>query len=223
MSLLKKDRIKVIIWGASGHALVIANILQLQRNLEIVGFMDDVNPERQGKTFCGKIILGGKEQIPNLRLQNIKHIALGFGNCSARIKLGKFLIKKSFQLMSIYHPNTTIANSTKIGKGTAILAGAVVEPECRIGDYCIVNTNSTICHNSIIGDGVHICPGVHIAGKVNIGKSSWIGIGSCVIDKITIGSGSFIGGGSVVVKDIPKGVLAYGNPARVIHPIDYLF
>jgi len=50
-----------------------------------------------------------------------------------------------------------------------------------------------------------------------------LSIGSCVVDKATIGSGSFIGAGSVVVKDIPKGVVAYGNPARVIRPIDHQF
>ena len=85
------------------------------------------------------------------------------------------------------------------------------------------SSTSTICHNSIIGEGVHICPGVHIGGHVNIGTASWIGIGSCVADRVTIGSGSVVGAGSVVVKDIPDGVLAYGNPARVIRPIDRSF
>ncbi|MCK4790520.1 MAG: hypothetical protein KAV87_42685 [Desulfobacteraceae bacterium] len=52
---------------------------------------------------------------------------------------------------------------------------------------------------------------------------SWIGIGSCIIDNVNIGDGKFIGAGSVVVKDIPKGVLAYGNPAHVIRSIDEEF
>jgi len=223
MNSSKSQIIKTVVWGASGHASVVANILQLQQTFEIAGFIDDVNPERQGKFFCGKKIFGGKEQLPSLRLQNIKHIVLGFGHCSARIKLGEFLLKEGFQLVNVYHPNATIANSIEVGQGTVILAGVVVDPVCQIGDYCIVNNNSTICHNSIIGEGVHICPGVHIGGHVNIGTASWIGIGSCVADRVTIGSGSFVGAGSVVVKDIPDGVLAYGNPARVIRPIDRSF
>ena len=40
-----------------------------------------------------------------------------------------------------------------------------------------------------------------------------------VMPGVTIGSGSVIAGGSVVVKDIPPGVLAAGNPCRVIRPL----
>jgi len=116
MNSSKLQIIKTIIWGASGHASVIANSLQLQPTFEIVGFIDDVNPERQADTFCGKIILGGKEQIPSLKLQNIKHIALGFGNCLARIKLGEFLLKEGFRLVNVYHPNSSIANNTEMGR-----------------------------------------------------------------------------------------------------------
>ncbi len=223
MSSSKLEIIKTVVWGASGHASAVANALGLKRTFEVLGFIDDVNPERQGNVFCGNIILGGKEQLPSLRLQNIKHFALGFGKCSARIKLGDFLVKEGFLLVNVYHPKATIANSTEIGRGTVVLAGAVVDPDCQIGNYCIVNNNSTISHNSIIGRGVHICPGVHVGGKVNIGTASWIGIGSCIVDKISIGTKSFIGAGSVVVKNIPDGVLAYGNPARVIRPIEDSF
>ena len=48
-----------------------------------------------------------------------------------------------------------------------------------------------------------------------MGEGTWIGIGSCVIQGITIGGNSVIGAGSVVVKDIPDGVVAYGNPCKV--------
>jgi acetyltransferase-like isoleucine patch superfamily enzyme len=40
-----------------------------------------------------------------------------------------------------------------------------------------------------------------------------------VLPGVTIGKGSVIGAGSLVTKDIPAGVLAYGNPCRVIRPI----
>lgn len=41
----------------------------------------------------------------------------------------------------------------------------------------------------------------------------------CVMPGVTIGAGSVIGGGSVVISDIPAGVLAAGNPCRVIRKI----
>ena len=44
----------------------------------------------------------------------------------------------------------------------------------------------------------------------------WIGASSVILDGVTIGEGSVVGAGSVVTKNIPKSVIAVGNPCRVI-------
>lgn len=217
------EKIKTVIWGAFGHATIIAEIIEMDDRYQLIGFLDDVNNARKGEIFCEQKILGGKEQLATLRKQNIKHIALGFGNCSARVESGNLLIEHGFSPLSVFHPSSVVARDVKMGEGSVVLAGTIIDPKCRIGKYCIINNHSTICHNTVIGDGVHICPGVHVAGKVRIGSGSWVGIGSCIINKVTIGTQSYIGAGSVVVKDIPDGVLAYGNPARVIRPIYHSF
>src|SRR5437667_3209268 len=54
---------KLVIWGASGHALVVADAVRLSGEYEIVGFIDDVNPERAGAQFGGATILGAREQL----------------------------------------------------------------------------------------------------------------------------------------------------------------
>ncbi|WP_087020342.1 sugar O-acetyltransferase [Thaumasiovibrio subtropicus] len=56
---------------------------------------------------------------------------------------------------------------------------------------------------------------------INIGDNVWIGAGAIVMPGVTIGSRSIIGAGSVVVKDIPEGVIAVGNPCKVIKTIDH--
>lgn len=61
--------------------------------------------------------------------------------------------------------------------------------------------------------------GVEFGLKVVIGNDVWIG-GSTVINPgVTIGNNVVIGSGSVVTKDIPDGVVAAGNPCRVIRKI----
>jgi len=217
------EKIKTVIWGAFGHATVIAEIIEMDDRYQLIGFLDDVNNERKGEVFCKKKILGGREHLATLRKQNIKHIALGFGNCSARVESGNLLVERGFSPLSVFHSSSVVARYVKIGEGSVILAGTIVGPRCRIGKYCIINNHSTICHDTDIGEGVHVCPGVHVAGKVRIGSGSWVGIGSCIVDNVSIGIQSYIGAGSVVVKDIPDGVLAYGNPARVLRPIEYSF
>lgn len=120
----------------------------------------------------------------------------------------------------------------------------IIEPPfmCDYGYNIFVGENFYSNHNLIIldagrveiGDNVFIAPncGIYTAGHpldvadrnagleyaypVKIGDNVWIGGHVCIMPGVTIGSGSVIGGGSVVVKDIPAGVLAAGNPCRVI-------
>lgn len=54
---------------------------------------------------------------------------------------------------------------------------------------------------------------------ITIGDDVWLGGGAIVNPGVTIGSGSVIGAGSVVTKDIPPGVIAVGNPCRVVRDI----
>ena len=54
---------------------------------------------------------------------------------------------------------------------------------------------------------------------IHIGKNCWIGAGSIILPGVTVGDGSVIGAGSVVTKDIPSGVVAVGNPCRVLRKI----
>ena len=54
---------------------------------------------------------------------------------------------------------------------------------------------------------------------VHIGKRCWLGAGVIVLPGITIGDNTVIGAGSVVTHDIPAGVVAVGNPCRVLRPV----
>ncbi len=86
----------------------------------------------------------------------------------------------------------------------------------------------------VIGDGAQLGPGVQLltadhprdatdrsagpemARPITIGARAWIGGGVIVCPGVTIGADSTIGAGSVVVRDVPSGVVAAGNPCRVI-------
>ena len=61
--------------------------------------------------------------------------------------------------------------------------------------------------------------GLEQALPVKIGDNCWIGAKATILPGVTIGEGTVIGAGSVVTKDIPSGVIAAGNPCRVIREI----
>jgi FlaA1/EpsC-like NDP-sugar epimerase len=87
VKLKQKVREKLVIWGAGGHAKVVAEILRLQELWEIVGFLDDISPERTGEIFFGAPVLGSSKQLSSLRAEEIRHLAFGVGNCMARFRL----------------------------------------------------------------------------------------------------------------------------------------
>ena len=62
--------------------------------------------------------------------------------------------------------------------------------------------------------------GPELASPIRIGADCWLGGGAIVCPGVTIGAGTTIGAGSVVTRDIPPGVLAVGNPCRVVRKLD---
>jgi UDP-N-acetylbacillosamine N-acetyltransferase len=219
---LLRMRTKLAIWGAGGHALVVADIVRLGGEYDIVGFLDDLNPDRQGEELYGATILGGRERLDSLRTEGIRHLVLGFGNCAARLRLSALVRAKGFSLATAIHPGAIVATDASIGAGTVVVAGAVINPGSRIGENAIVNTSASVGHECLVDDGAHVGPGARLAGRVVVERAAWVGVGAIAIEGVRIGANSLVGAGAVVVNDIPEGVVAYGNPARVIRRAEVL-
>jgi sugar O-acyltransferase (sialic acid O-acetyltransferase NeuD family) len=188
------------IWGASGHALVMAGHWR-QGTYEIAGFLDEVNPDRWGSDFCGVTILGGREQVGPLLSRGVRHILLGFGHCGRRLELTDFLQAQGFSLPIAIHPHAVVAEDVVIGAGTVIAAGAVVNPAVRLGRSVIINTSASVDHECEVGDAAHICPRAHLAGQVRIGEAAQVGIGATVVERVS--SKARDRREAVVVTDIP--------------------
>lgn len=189
---------KVIIFGASGHARVIADIIKKSGD-DIVGFLDD-NDDIQGKTiFDGKIVLGdtGEESV---KKYSDCYFIIGIGSNRVRkIISGKY---PNLKWYTAIHPSSIIGSEVSINEGTAIMAGTVINTGTVIGKHCIVNTSSSLDHDNILEDYVHISPGAHLAGTVKISEGTWICAGVTVINNITIGKNNIVGSGATVIRSI---------------------
>lgn len=97
---------------------------------------------------------------------------------------------------------------------------------CVVLDVCQV----TIGDFTLFGPGVQIYAATHplnvelrrkveFGKPIEIGSDVWVGGGAIICPGVKIGSRSVIGAGSVVTKDIPEGVVAAGNPCRVLREI----
>ena len=207
---------ELVIWGTGGHALVVADVVRLQGLYRIAGFLDDSRPFRGGSEFNGVPVLGTGEALDTLVGQGIRHLLLAFGDCEARLRLARVAREKGFQLATAVHPRAVVAEGVSVGDGTVIAAGAVVNPGAVIGENVIINTLAGVDHECQLEDGVHLSPGVRLAGRVTVGRGSWVGMGASVKERVRIGAGTVIGAGAVVLRDVPDGVVAYGVPARVV-------
>ncbi|HQQ63976.1 MAG TPA: sugar O-acetyltransferase [Pseudomonadales bacterium] len=88
-----------------------------------------------------------------------------------------------------------------------------------------------IGHRVLLGPSVHLYTTTHpvdaseratgkqLVAPIVIGDDCWIGGNAVIMPGVTIGMGTVIGAGSVVTASMPAGVVAYGNPCRVIRPV----
>lgn len=199
---------KLIIIGAGGHGKVCTDIAKLC-GYENIFFLDD-----NAKGFFGKYKIVGKV------LDYKEHLSdscffVAIGNGEIRRKFFGMLEKDGANIVSLIHPFTSVSEDTQIGKGTAIMAGAVINPGTVIGKGAIINTCASVDHDCTVGDYAHIAVGAHVCGTVNIGENVWIGAGSTVINNLSICDDCFIGAGAVVVKDITVPGKYIGVPAKI--------
>ena len=94
------------------------------------------------------------------------------------------------------------------------------EAPVTIGDDCFIGPNVSIytaCHST---DPAERNSRREWAEPVTIGDNVWIGGSVTILPGVKIGSNVTIGAGSVVTRDIPDGVVAVGNPAKVLRDVE---
>lgn len=203
----------IVIFGASGHAKVVVDIITLQAKYKIAGA---VSPT--AGTLPGIDYIGTDDDILGLvKKYSLVGGIIAIGDVAIRRKIAEKIssICPEFLFIKAIHPSSIIAKDVIIGEGAMVMAGAVINSCAVIGKHCIVNSNSTVEHDNLIKDYVNISPSVTTGGNVTIKTGTVIGIGSNILPNITIGENAVIGAASLVCKDIPDNVVCYGIPARV--------
>ncbi|MBA3233872.1 MAG: sugar O-acetyltransferase [Propionibacteriales bacterium] len=113
------------------------------------------------------------------------------------------------------------------GSNVRIGTGVFLNYGCQLADVAQI----TIGDHCQIGPNVQLLTPVHpldaqrrkdkweTAQPVTLGENVWVGGGAIVCPGVTIGDDTVVGAGAVVTRDLPRGVLAVGIPARVVREI----
>jgi len=103
---------------------------------------------------------------------------------------------KQDNYVNLIHPTSYLSRSAKCDGGLQMEANSTVAAMTQIGFGVTIKRQVNIGHHVRIGNYVTVNPGATICGQVTLGDQSMVG--------------------SIVTKDIPGGVIAYGNPCKVI-------
>lgn len=197
---------EISIFGGGAHAKVLIDCLQQEARYEVTTILDD-------HPAVPHILSYEVSQRNHTDAYENQSAIISITNGSVRKKIAAGLL---CDFITTVHPTAIVSPYVRLGFGTQILAGAIVNTGARIGNHCIVNTGTVVEHDCVIGDFVHLAPSTSIGGGTKIGACTQIGIGASVIQNITIGANVIIGAGAVVLTDIPDNCTAVGIPAKPI-------
>lgn len=115
-----------------------------------------------------------------------------------------------------YGENIELDDRVYLNFGCVVLDCAAV----RLGRGVLVGPYVQLYTGTHPIDAGERAKGLERAAPITVGEQCWIGGGAIIGPGVTIGARSTIGAGSVVVRDIPAGVVAAGNPCRVIRALE---
>lgn len=194
-----------IVIGAGGHAKVVISTLRAAGWQVVAAFDDD--SRKRGGSLLGVPVAGC---VVDASAFGIRQAVIAIGDNAARQKVAQML---DLDWISVVHPAAWADPSVRLGPGTVVFAGAVLQPDSSLGAHVIVNTGATVDHDCQLGHFVHLAPGVHLAGNVRVGDGALLGIGCAAIPGRSIGAWSTVGAGALVLGDIRERVVAVGIPA----------
>jgi sugar O-acyltransferase (sialic acid O-acetyltransferase NeuD family) len=196
---------KLYIFGASGHAKVVIDIL-LSNNILITSIVDN----------APKV-----ESLSGIKVAHTDTIHIDAEDCVI-VAIGsnetrkKIAVEFNFKSIKAVHREAYVSEFAEVDYGTVVMPKAVINSGAKIGKHCIINSGAIVEHDCELEDYVHVSPNASLAGNVTVGEGSHIGIGASVIQGVKIGKWVTIGAGAVVTQDIPDNCTAVGIPAKPI-------
>jgi len=125
-------------------------------------------------------------------------------------------------------PGSFIREQVEIGERVIVMMGAVINIGAVIGAGTMIDMNAVVGARALVGKNCHIGAGAVLAGVLEPPSASpvviedgvLIGANAVVLEGCRVGQGSVIAAGAVVIGDVPAGVVAAGQPARVLKEVD---
>lgn len=201
------------IFGAGGNGRTIVDAINIrwgeESPWEKVLFIDDVVKEKE--VYQCQVYT--YESMKSTYSPDEIELLISFGEPSERKKAFDMIKRDGYSLAKFIAIKTYMPQNCSIGEG-AIIIGAFINSDVKIGDNTFVTVDAIIGHDSVIGSDCIIGPRAFVAGHCNIGNQVYIGPYAVLRDKIEIEDTAVVTMGAVVFKNVARDYMAIGNPAR---------
>jgi len=184
---------------------VVASVLEAA-GVAIAGHYDD-DPGTWGTTLGASRVLGSIDDVPR-RAPAI----IAIGDNRVRRQLAERL---DLAWITVVHPFSWLHPAIRLGPGTIVCAGVLVQVGAQIGAHVILNNRAGVGHDARVGDFAHITV-AHLGAGASAGQGALLGMGSIVLPRVTVGDWATVGAGAIVTSDVQPGATVVGSPAREI-------
>jgi len=188
----------LILMGGGGHCRSAIDVIEAEGSHKIIGVLEQ--PSFVSSEVLGYPVLGTDDDLSRFVGDGVGVLVTVGQIKTADIRVRAFIAAKiaGAQQPAIVSPRAYVSRHARVGAGTIVMHGAVVNAGCEIGDNCIVNSMALVEHDVVVGDHTHIATGARVNGGVTIGPRCFIGSSAVLHNDIEIGEGAIIPAGALV-------------------------
>lgn len=158
---------RIVIVGAGGFGLAVAEALEAVGGWEIVGLVDDRWPDL---TSAGRWpVLAASSGLPALRPQ-ADAVVVAIGRNTVREAVFERARAAGFALPPVIHPRAYVARGADVGAGAIVMAGVIVSHGCRVGEGALINAGAVLDHDSQVERFAHVGIAASLGGGARVAE-----------------------------------------------------
>lgn len=188
----------LILIGGGGHCKSCIDVIEGINDYKIIGILD--TQDKVGQRVLGYEIIGTDDDIEKFAKDGCQFlITVGqIETAELRKELFERVKNVNGKLATIIASDSYVSKHARIGEGTIVMHGVIINAGANIGNNCIVNTKSLVEHDCIVEDNCHIAVAAVLAGGVKLGCCSFVGANATIVQYLDLPEDSFIKAGSIV-------------------------
>lgn len=204
----------LIILCAGGYGreicLFAQNSIGYSEEYILKGFLDDDIHKLDSFNGYPPII----DTIMDYKISKDDVFVCALGDVKIKKKVINTILSKGGEFITLISKDAYIGQNVEMGKGCIICPTARIHCDVRMGDFVTLQPFSVLGHDVQIGNWSHVNNYADCGGASVIGNEVIINTHSFILPLVTIGDGAAIGAGSIVLRNVPSGIVMFGNPAK---------